>query len=129
VTRSLSRPRISNDNPYSESNFKTAKYRPEYPKRFASVAEARSWARRFVHWYNQVHYHSAIGLLNPAEVHAGNGGAIRAARQSVLDAAYKAHPERFLNKAPAAPDIPVSAWINKPTVRTELNSTRSAPTP
>jgi putative transposase len=124
VTRSLSRPRISNDNPYSESNFKTAKYRPEYPKRFASVAEARSWARRFVHWYNQVHYHSAIGLLHPAEVHAGNGGAIRAARQSVLDAAYKAHPERFFNKAPAAPDIPVSAWIKSispPSHGTQLN--------
>ncbi len=121
VTRSLSRPRVSNDNPYSESNFKTAKYRPEYPKRFASLAETRSWARKFVHWYNHVHYHSAIGLLHPAEVHAGNAGAIRTARQAVLDAAYKAHPERFLNKAPTAPDIPVTAWINKPTVQTELN--------
>ncbi len=121
VTRSLSRPRVSNDNPYSESNFKTAKYRPEYPKRFASVAEARTWARKFVHWYNHDHYHSAIGLLHPAEVHAGNGAAIRAARQTVLDAAYATHPERFFHKAPTAPDIPVAAWINKPTVHTELN--------
>jgi putative transposase len=121
VTRSLSRPRVSNDNPFSESNFKTAKYRPTYPKRFAALAQARSWARSFVHWYNHVHYHSAIGLLHPAEVHAGNGAAIRAARQAVLDAAYKAHPERFLNKAPTAPDIPVAAWINKPTVQTELD--------
>lgn len=121
VARSLSRPRVSNDNPYSESNFKTAKYRPEYPKRFTTLAQARSWARRFVHWYNHVHYHSAVGLLHPAEVHAGNGGAIRAARQAVLDAVYQAHPERFLNTAPVAPNVPVAAWINKPTVRTELN--------
>jgi len=121
VTRSLSRPRVSNDNPYSESNFKTAKYRPEYPKRFASLTEARSWGRKFVHWYNHVHYHSAIGLLHPAEVHAGNGNAIRTARQAVLDAAYASHPQRFFNKPPTAPDIPVTAWINKPTIHTELD--------
>ncbi|MGH3848879.1 MAG: IS3 family transposase [Pseudonocardiaceae bacterium] len=121
VTRSLSRPRVSNDNPYSESNFKTAKYHPGYPKRFAALGDARSWARRFVHWYNHVHYHSAIGLLHPAELHAGNGAAIRTERQAVLNAAFKAHPERFFNKAPVAPTLPASAWINKPTIRTELN--------
>jgi putative transposase len=120
VTRSLSRPRVSNDNPYSEANFKTAKYRPEYPGRFTSLTEARTWARKFVHWYNHVHYHSAIGLLHPAEVHNGNGAAIRAARQTVLDAAYTAHPERFFNNPPAAPDIPTAAWINKPTIHTEI---------
>ena len=121
VTRSLSRPRVSNDNPYSEAGFKTAKYRPDYPNRFATLAEARSWARRFVRWYNHEHYHSGVGLLHPAEVHQGNGPAIRAARQKVLDAAYTTHPERFLNKAPTAPAIPAAAWINKPTISTEIN--------
>ena len=121
VTRSLSRPRVSNDNPYSEANFKTAKYRPEYPKRFASIGEARTWARKFVHWYNHVHYHSAIGLLHPAQVHDGNGDTIRAARQTVLDAAYEAHPERFTTKPPTAAGVPTGAWINKPTIHTEIN--------
>jgi putative transposase len=121
VTRSLSRPRVSNDNPYSESNFKTAKYRPEYPKRFGSVAEARTWARRFVHWYNHVHYHSAIGLLHPADLHKGNGDTIRTARQAVLDSAYTTHPERFMNRPPTAPDVPAAAWINKPTINTQLD--------
>ncbi|MCP4967469.1 MAG: IS3 family transposase [bacterium] len=118
VTRSLSRPRTSNDNPYSEANFKTAKYRPDYPNRFNSLDEARSWMRRFAHWYNHDHYHSAIGYLHPADVHAGTTKGIIAARQTVLDAAYTANPQRFRNHPPIAASPPTEAWINKPTVQT-----------
>jgi putative transposase len=114
VTRSLSRPRTSNDNPFSEANFKTAKYRPDYPDRFASVDEARTWMRRFARWYNHDHYHSGIGYLHPADVHAGTAHETVAARQQVLDAAYTANPPTV--PAPASP--PTEAWINKPTVQT-----------
>jgi len=113
VTRSLSRPRVSNDNPFSEANFKTVKYRPDYPDRFEDLAHARAWMTRFVHWYNTEHYHFAIGLQHPADVHDGTAPAIRDQRQHVLDLAYAAHPERF-TRPPAAPEIPRHAWINKP---------------
>lgn len=119
VTRSLSRPRTSNDNPYSEANFKTAKYRPDYPARFDSIDEARRWMRRFVHWYNHDHYHSGIGYLHPADVHAGTGPAVVAARQTVLDAAYQANPARFRHRPPVAATPPAEAWINKPTIQTK----------
>ena len=118
VTRSLSRPRTSNDNPYSEANFKTAKYRPDYPDRFETLDEARMWMRRFVHWYNHDHYHSGIGYLHPQDVHAGNSAAIITARQSVLDAAYTAHPHRFLHGPPTAKTPPTEVWINKPHIQT-----------
>lgn len=118
VTRSLSRLRTSNDNPYSEANFKTAKYRPDYPDRFESLDEARTWMRRFARWYNHEHYHSAIAYLHPADVHAGRGDEIVAARQQVLDAAYAANPERFRHRPPQAASPPTEAWINKPTVQT-----------
>lgn len=119
VTRSLSRPRTSNDNAYSEANFKTAKYRPDYPARFESIDDARSWMRRFVAWYNHDHYHSGIGYLHPADVHAGRAAETVAARQAVLDAAYHAHPERFINGPPTADPAPIEAWINKPTIKTK----------
>lgn len=119
IARSFSRPRTSNDNPYSEAAFKTVKYRPDYPARFDSITEARTWMRRFVAWYNHDHYHSALGYLHPADVHAGTCGPIIAARQNVLDAAYAAHPERFRNKAPVAASPPGEAWINKPTIQTK----------
>lgn len=118
VTRSLSRPRTSNDNPYSESNFKTAKYRPDYPDRFASLDEARSWMRRFAAWYNHEHYHSGIAYLHPADLHAAQTDRIVEARQNVLDTAYAANPNRFRNKAPRAAHPPTEAWINKPTLQT-----------
>lgn len=118
VTRSLSRPRTSNDNPYSEANFKTAKYRPDYPDRFESIDQARSWMRRFARWYNHDHYHSGIAYLHPADLHAGTAGATIAARQAVLDAAYTANPERFRHRPPQTPTPPTEAWINKPTVQT-----------
>ena len=118
VTRSLSRPRTSNDNPYSEATFKTAKYRPDYPARFAAVNEARSWMRRFSAWYNHTHYHSGIGYLHPADVHAGTANNTIAARQAVLDAAYQAHPARFQHRPPIAATPPTTAWINNPTIQT-----------
>ncbi len=119
VTRSLSRPRTSNDNPYSEANFKTAKYRPDYPMRFESIDQARTWMRRFAHWYNHDHYHSAVAYLHPADVHAGTTDEIVAARQRILDAAYQANPNRFRNRPPQAAHPPSEAWINKPTVQTK----------
>jgi len=119
VTRSLSRPRTSNDNPYSEANFKTVKYRPDYPDRFENLDEARSWMRRFVPWYNHTHYHSAIAYLHPGDLHAGTTAPIIAARQTVLDAAYNANPDRFRHRPPRAANPPTQAWINKPTVQTK----------
>lgn len=118
VTRSLSRPRVSNDNPYSEAAFKTVKYRPDYPKRFGDIGTARVWMRKFTAWYNADHYHSGIGYHHPADVHNGTAPATATKRQTVLDAAYQAHPDRFRNKPPAAPALPTEAWINKPTIHT-----------
>ena len=119
VTGSLSRPRVSNDNPFSEAHFKTTKYRPDYPAQFDSIDEARAWMRRFVHWYNHDHYHSAISYLHPADVHTGRASDVVAARQIVLDAAYQVNPARFRRHPPIAEAPPVEAWINKPTTQTK----------
>jgi putative transposase len=119
VTRSLSRPRTSNDNPYSEANFKTVKYRPDYPDRFESIDHARKWVEAFICWYNHVHYHSGIGYLHPDDLHAGRHHPILADRQTVLDAAYAAHPERFPNGAPKTTRPPKRAWINNPSIHTK----------
>ena len=104
VTKSHSRPRVSNDNPYIEAHFKTLKYRPDYPDRFASINQARAWCRRFFSWYNEVHYHSAIGYLRPADLHAGNHTVIVAHRQTALDNAYAAHPETVHRPSHTRPD-------------------------
>ncbi len=114
VTKTHSRPHVSNDNPYSESQFKTMKYRPEFPNRFGSIADARSFTQRFFTWYNDEHRHSGIGYHTPADVHYGRAEAIREQRAGVLDAAYQAHPERFVRKPPTPPPLPHTAWINKP---------------
>ena len=119
VTRSLSRPRVSNDNPYSEANFKTVKYRPDYPARFESLEGAQAWMRRFVLWYNDELYHSGIGYLHPSDVHAGRADEIVAERQAVLDAVYKANPQRFRNGPPKAAQPPAEAWINQLTIQTK----------
>ena len=119
IGRSFSRPRTSDDNPYSEAAFKTVKYRPDYPARFDSINDARTWMRSFVAWYNHDHYHSALAYHHPADVHAGVTGPIIAARQAVLDAAYTTHPERFRNKRPVATGPPTEAWINKPDIHTK----------
>jgi transposase InsO family protein len=114
VARSHSRPRVSNDNPYSESQFKTMKYGSTYPERFASIEEARVWMREFVSWYNNEHRHSGIGLLPPEVVHSGKAPRQVAMRQQVLDAAYVAHPERFVRRRPTPPLVPTAVGINLP---------------
>lgn len=114
IGRTHSRPHVSNDNPYSEAGFKTLKYCPEFPERFGCLEDARGFADRFFERYNHHHRHSGIGLHTPASVHFGTAGEVRAERAKILDAAYAAHPERFVNKAPVPPALPAAAWINKP---------------
>jgi putative transposase len=116
VTKTHSRPHVSNDNPYSESQFKTLKYRPDFPAQFGSLVDARAWARPFFQWYNHEHHHSGIGLLTPATVHSGQAAEWIAIRQQVLLAAYQAHPERFVRGTPRPPVLPTAVWINPPTV-------------
>ena len=120
VTKTHSRPYTSSDNPYSEANFKTLKYRPEFPDRFDDIEHARAHCRAFVGWYNHQHRHSGIGLMTPAAVHYGHARQLHAARARVLDAAYERHPERFVRKPPAPPELPTAAWINKPADTNEV---------
>lgn len=114
VTKSHSRPHTSNDNPFSEAQFRTMKYRPEFPDRFGSHEDAHSFCGRFFGWYNDDHRHSGIGYHTPADVHYGRAGAIRAQRAGVLSDAYAAHPERFVRKFPEPPALPTAVWINEP---------------
>ena len=114
VQSSFNRPHVSNDNPYSEAHFKTLKYRPGYPERFGSIEDARSHMRAFFQWYNNEHRHSGIAMMTPMEVHTGKAGEVHRKRQAVLDAAYKAHPERFVKGMPKARAVPEEVWINKP---------------
>ncbi|MCH0561263.1 IS3 family transposase [Streptomyces sp. MUM 16J] len=118
VTRSHSRPRVSNDNPFSESQFRTTKYQPDYPERFDSLAHAREWMDAFISHYNHVHRHSGIGYHTPASVHFGTAELVREQRAATLTAAFEQHPERF-NRRPAPPTIPQQAWINDPARRRE----------
>jgi putative transposase len=114
VSRSHSRPHVSNDNPYSESAFKTLKYAPVFPDRFGCMADARAFGETFFGYYNHEHRHSGIGLHTPASVHYGTAAEVRAQRQQTLNAAYAAHPERFGYRRPAPPKMPTAAWINQP---------------
>ena len=114
VTKSHSRPHCSNDNPYSEAHFKTLKYRPEFPDRFGSIEDARAFCQRFFRWYNDAHHHSGLGFHTPADVHFGRAPRIQLERTRVLDAAYVAHPERFVRHSPRPPALPGPAWINRP---------------
>jgi putative transposase len=114
VTKTHSRPYTSTDNPYSEAQFKTLKYRPGFPDRFNSILEARRFCREFFPWYNQVHRHSGIGLMPPEAVHSGRAEALHDARSRVLTAAYEARPERFMRGLPRPPALPTAAWINPP---------------
>jgi len=114
VTKSHSRPHVSNDNPYSESQFRTLKYRPEFPDRFGCYEDAHSFCGRFFRWYNEDHRHSGIGLHTPADVHYGRAEAVRTQRAEVLTGAYAAHPERFVRKPPEPPALPAAVWINEP---------------
>jgi len=114
VTRSHSRPSVSNDNPYSEAQFKTLKYCPAFPGRFGSIADARSFSTTFFDHYNHVHRHAGIGLHTPASVHYGTATEIQAARAETLTAAYDANPARFRHQPPTPPRLPETAWINQP---------------
>ena len=114
VCKSHSRPHCSNDNPYSEAQFKTLKYRPEFPERFGSIEDGRAFCQRFFRWYNQEHHHSGVGLHTPADVHFGRAPRIQLERTRVLEAAYAAHPERFVRHLPLPPPLPGPAWINRP---------------
>lgn len=114
VTKTHSRPRVSNDNPYSEAQFKTLKYRPEFPDRFGSMEDAIGFSRDFFAWYNTEHHHTALGLLTPAMVHYGKANEVIDARNEVLAAAYRANPERFVRQKPKAPELPEEVWINRP---------------
>jgi len=114
IGRTHSRPHVSNDNAYSEAGFKTLKYAPDFPGRFGSLQDARAFVGPFLDFYNHHHRHSGIGYHTPASVHFGTADVVRAQRVLVLDAAYAAHPERFVNKRPEPPELPGAAWINKP---------------
>jgi putative transposase len=114
VTKSHSRPHVSNDNPYSEAQFKTLKYRPGFPVRFDTIEAARAFCQDFFRWYNAEHRHSGIGLLAPEVVHYGQAQDTYDARAQVLASAYAAHPERFVRQAPRPPQLPTAAWINPP---------------
>jgi putative transposase len=114
VAASFSRPRVSNDNPFSEAHFKTLKYRPQFPACFEGLEHARAHSREFFPWYNNEHYHSGIGFMTPAAVHFGRAAALHERRAQVLHKAYLAHPERFKGKIPSPPDLPVIVGINLP---------------
>jgi putative transposase len=114
ILASYSRPRVSDDNPYSESHFKTVKYAPTYPGRFSKPEDAKAYFRVFFPWYNTQHRHSGLGLLTPEDVHYGRAESLQEERQRVLDQAYVRHPERFINGPPRAPKVPTEVWINQP---------------
>ena len=114
VTKTHSRPYTSTDNPYSEAQFKTLKYRPTFPARFASIEQARAHCREFFDYYNHQHHHCGLGLMTPAAVHHGQAEQLHADRARVLAGAYAARPERFVSRPPTPPALPTATWINKP---------------
>lgn len=120
IVRSHSRPRVSNDNPFSEAQFKTLKYLHDFPKSFASLADAREFLEGFFNEYNHIHHHSGIGWHTPASVHFGTSGAIDEARQITLTAAFHANPARFSNR-PTPPKIPKVTYINEPALESQNN--------
>jgi putative transposase len=114
VAKSHSRPHVSDDNPFSESQFKTLKYRPAFPDRFGSAEDSREFSSNFFNWYNVEHRHSGIGLMTPETVHYGKAAQLWERRRQVLLAAAEIHPERFVRQSPSPPALPTAAWINKP---------------
>ncbi len=114
VAKSHSRPYVSDDNPFSEAQFKTLKYRPDFPERFGCIEDARAHCQLFFSWYNNHHRHSGIGYMTPDAVHHGQANAIFQQRADTLDAAFAAHPKRFKGKCPQPPRLPTAAWINPP---------------
>ena len=117
ITKTHSRPHTANDNPFSESQFKTLKYRPGFPDRFGCLQDARGFCGPFFTWYNTQHHHSALGLLTPEIVHYRRSPQVTAQRQHVLTAAYLAHPERFVRHPPRPPQLPAAVWINPPALQ------------
>ena len=114
VTKSHSRPHVSNDNPFSEAQFKTLKYRPDFPERFGCLEDSRAHCKDFFDWYNLEHHHTGVGLFTPYDVHHGLASQRHAARAIVLEAAHRAHPERFVHGVPVPLPLPTEVWINKP---------------
>ena len=126
VVKSHSRPHVSDDNPFSEAQFKTLKYHPTFPGRFGSPADARLWARPFFRWYNWEHHHTGLGLMTPAAIHCGQAAQLWTDRQRVLQLAYVTHPERFVKGLPQPPALPTEVWINPP--KAEAARPQAAPT-
>ncbi len=122
IARSYSRPRVCNDNPFSESINKTVKYHHEFPDRFTSFEAARDFCREFFEWYNHEHRHSGIAMLAPVLVHAGNHQQVIEQRQAVLDHAYAAHPERFVHGPPTTEPVPSIVYLNKPRPKPEVEA-------
>ncbi len=120
VVKSHSRPHVSDDNPYSESQFKTLKYRPDYPERFGSLVAARTWAQAFFTWYNDEHHQTNLGLLTPMVVHHGQAHLVLQKRSAVLQRAYRTHPERFVRGTPVPTPLPTAVWINPPKTTQEV---------
>jgi putative transposase len=114
VAKTHSRPYVSDDNPFSEAQFKTLKYRPDFPDRFGCIEDARSHCQRFFAWYNQCHCHSGIGYMTPATVHFGQAEAVHLERANTLEAVFLANPKRFKGKCPQPPSLPTAVWINPP---------------
>jgi putative transposase len=114
VARTHSRPHVSDDNPYSEAQFKTLKYRPDFPERFGSIEDARAHCQRLFHWYNTAHRHSGIGFMTLQTVHSGRATSIQQLRVAALEAAFLRNPLRFKGTAPQPPALPTAAWINPP---------------
>jgi len=131
VVKTHSRPYVSNDNPFSEAQFRTLKYCPQFPERFGSIEDGRAFGQAFFRWYNHEHHHSGLGFLTPAVVHFGQAAAVRAQRECVLAAAYAAHPERFVHGRPQPADLPQAVWINppvkKPTAQDAAGATIATP--
>ena len=124
VAKTHSRPHVSDDNPYSEAQFKTLKYRPEFPERFGSIEDARAHCQHFFQWYNAEHCHSGIGFMTPENVHYGRAQSLFQQRAQTLDVAFLAHPMRFKGKAPQPPKLPTAAWINPP--KQEIATTKNS---
>ena len=114
IAKSHSRPHVSDDNPYSEAQFKTLKYRPDFPERFGCIEDARAHCQRFFRWYNTTHRHPGIGCMTPASIHYGRATEMQQLRTAAFDAAFLRNPKRFKGVAPQPPALPVAAWINPP---------------
>ena len=120
VTKTHSRPHVSNDNPFSEAQFKTLKYQSDFPGHFGCLEDARGWAQTFFNWYNYEHHHSGLALLTPAEVHFLRAEAVLKKRQEVLQAAYEKNPQRFVKGFPVLEQLSAAVWINPPKIIIEL---------